>query len=456
MIGYNTLTEVATACRNLHKMSVVESGGLPYSLKLAVGYPYMITMNLDVEDGLVNGAIGTLKYIEYIIEDEQVTIYGTTEVDVEPQPSTSTKIRKRVRLWLEFPNPSMGQLCRVKAKPHVMCKCDVLDLKWTPIVTRAANIPLGGGENIKCRRNQFPVVSASMITIHKSQGGTFDEVVFNYDKLQQIKLVYVALSRVTSIDGLNLTNDKDDFKFYHGRGSTAPTVKDIRDEYDRMANHRLPTLSMQARAFCKRDVLAERNKDQGGYLHRRRQLILILSAFNAQRDIESDNILMNSDYMLISETWMNCANTVINGFELRASNNTALEHRTHCPSTSSELPVRVSVVGGSAIYRNLQSSTNCSEIIVNANKSCGNSILRKHNVGDICLMDVKVEHLTLFILGAVYIYPKASAEAMSLSITPAIFSKLNKINTELSARLGDSNRSMRRFQLRSTTEQLSC
>ncbi|GFS68630.1 ATP-dependent DNA helicase [Trichonephila clavipes] len=421
MIGYNRLTEVATARRILHKTSVVESGGLPYSLKQAVGYPYMITMNLDVENGLVNGAIGTLKYIEYLTEDEQVTIYGTTEVDVEPQPSTSTRIRKRVHLWLEFPNPSMGQLCRVKAKPHVMCKRDVLDLKWTPIVTRTANIPLGG--NIKCRRNQFTVVSASTITIHKSQGGTFDEVVFNCDKSQQIQLVYVALSRVTSIDGLYLTNDKDDFKFYHGRGSTAPTVKNIHDEYDWMANHRLPTLSMQARAFCKRDVLAERNEDQGGYLHRRRQLILIVSAFNAQSlvahagDIESDNILMNSDYMVISEAWMNCAKTVmINGFELRASNNTSLEHRIHCPSTSSELPVRVSAAGGSAIYRNLQSSTNCSEIIVNANKSCRNSVLRKHNVSDICLVDIKVEDLTLFILGAVYIHPKVSAEAVKLCL----------------------------------------
>ncbi|GFS58863.1 gamma-aminobutyric acid type B receptor subunit 1 [Trichonephila clavipes] len=165
-----------------------------------------------------------------------------------------------------------------------------------------------------------------------------------------------------------------------------------------MANHHLPTLSMQARAFCKRDVLAERNEDQGGYLHRRRQLILIVSAFNAQSlvahagDIESDNILMNSDYMVNSETWMNCANTVmINGFELRAT-------------------------GGSAIYRNLQSSTNCSEIIVNANTSCGNSVLRKHNVGDICLVDVKVEDLTLFILDAVYIHPKASAEAVKLCL----------------------------------------
>ncbi|GFW35158.1 uncharacterized protein TNCV_5067231 [Trichonephila clavipes] len=260
-------------------------------------------------------------------------------------------------------------------------------------------------------------------SLHKSQGGTFDEVVFNYDKSQQIQLVYVALSRVTSIDGLYLTNDKDGFKFYHGRGSTAATVKDIRVEYDRMANHHLPTLSMQARVFCKRDVLAERNEDQGGYLHRRRQLILIVSAYNTQSlaahagDIESYNILLNSDYMIISETWMNCANTVrINGFELRASNNTALEHRIHCPSTSSELAVRVSAAGGSAIYRNLQSSTNCSEIIVNANKSCRNSVLRKHNVGDICLMDVKVEDLTLFILGAVFIHPKASVEAVKLCL----------------------------------------
>ncbi|GFV07095.1 hypothetical protein TNCV_2478461 [Trichonephila clavipes] len=40
-----------------------------------------------------------------------------------------------------------------EANPFGLCKRDVLDLKWTPIVTRAANIPLGG--NIKCRRNHF-------------------------------------------------------------------------------------------------------------------------------------------------------------------------------------------------------------------------------------------------------------------------------------------------------------
>ncbi|GBP83135.1 Gamma-aminobutyric acid type B receptor subunit 1 [Eumeta japonica] len=43
-------------------------------------------------------------------------------------------------------------------------------------------------------------------------------------------------------------------------------------------------------------------------------------------------------------------------------------------------------------------------------------VLRKHNVGDICLVDVKVEDHTLFILGAVYIHPKASAEAVKLCL----------------------------------------
>ncbi|GFV14513.1 hypothetical protein TNCV_4286321 [Trichonephila clavipes] len=87
------------------------------------------------------------------------------------------------------------------------------------------------------------------------------------------------------------------------------------------------------------------------------------------------------DYMVISETWMNCANNVIDQWllEIRANNNTALKlPMPHCPSTSSKLPVRVSAARGSAIYRKpAKLLLNCrSEIIVNENKSCGNSVLR--------------------------------------------------------------------------------
>ncbi|KAF0727235.1 ATP-dependent DNA helicase PIF1-like [Aphis craccivora] len=45
------------------------------------------------------------------------------------------------------------------------------------------------------------------MTIHKSQGGTFPEIVYEYDKKHSQQLLYVALS----------ISSKNDFKLYHGR-----------------------------------------------------------------------------------------------------------------------------------------------------------------------------------------------------------------------------------------------
>ncbi len=83
-----------------------------------------------------------------------------------------------------------------------------------------------------------------------------------------------------------------------------------------------------------------------------------------------------------------------------------------CGTTSVQVPLaQVSPAGGSAIYRNLQSSTSGSQINL-----CQTSILKKHNVGDICQVDVKFEGRTLFLLGAVYIHPKTSAEDVKLCL----------------------------------------
>lgn len=56
--------------------------------------------------------------------------------------------------------------------------------------------------NLKNLDIQFPLISVSAIIIHKSQGGTFDEVVYAYDRRHEQSLVYVALSRVSSLRGL--------------------------------------------------------------------------------------------------------------------------------------------------------------------------------------------------------------------------------------------------------------
>ncbi|GFQ90284.1 uvrD_C_2 domain-containing protein [Trichonephila clavata] len=45
-------------------MRVDDTGGLPYELILVLNRPYMITNNIDVADGLSNGTVGKLCYVQ--------------------------------------------------------------------------------------------------------------------------------------------------------------------------------------------------------------------------------------------------------------------------------------------------------------------------------------------------------------------------------------------------------
>ena len=51
-----------------------ETGGLVKCLKLKLEAKVMLTVNLDVQDRLINGQIGVVKHLE-IIEDKVSTIY---------------------------------------------------------------------------------------------------------------------------------------------------------------------------------------------------------------------------------------------------------------------------------------------------------------------------------------------------------------------------------------------
>lgn len=271
IVGYKDNSQLVSARTKLHKMSVSETGCLPYLLRLVVGMYYMMTTNVEVGDGIVNGAIGELKYVEFIDDD--------------PQQSPN-------RLWFKFENTAIGAQLRIKSRPLIYSKPGILQQDWTPISKRAANIKLSSA--IKCKRTQFPVVSACALTIHKSQGGTFTEIVFNYDKSQEQQLVYVAMSRVSSLQGLYLTNVTNSFKFYHAKGSNNPKMKDLRNEMQRLENHKLLTLSDEMIQFisnkCHSDVLMSLN---------------VQSLHAHSRDISTDGVLTLADFFAFSETWMN-------------------------------------------------------------------------------------------------------------------------------------------------------
>ncbi|GFY01163.1 ATP-dependent DNA helicase [Trichonephila clavipes] len=50
--------------QKLHKMSLIDTNGLPYQTTFVVNIYYMITTNIDVSDGLANGAVGKLVHVE--------------------------------------------------------------------------------------------------------------------------------------------------------------------------------------------------------------------------------------------------------------------------------------------------------------------------------------------------------------------------------------------------------
>lgn len=84
-------------------MNVVETGGLSYYLKLAVGYPNMITINLDVENGLLRRAIDTLKYIESLTKEELAAYYEAVTLRFRSlsQSSSLTGIRRSCKVYMD-------------------------------------------------------------------------------------------------------------------------------------------------------------------------------------------------------------------------------------------------------------------------------------------------------------------------------------------------------------------
>ena len=74
---------------NIKNLKTTETYGLPLQIDLKVGAKYMMTVNLDIEDGLVNGACGQLIMIDH----------GKLQKTNETVPC---------RLWIKFNEEKTG------------------------------------------------------------------------------------------------------------------------------------------------------------------------------------------------------------------------------------------------------------------------------------------------------------------------------------------------------------
>jgi len=143
------------------------------------------------------------------------------------------------RIWLVFPDKNTGMVARRKAAAFLAEHN--IDRRAVPIVRRTSSIPLNNNKTIVGKRNHFPLISGCAMTIHKSQGGTYDEMVYEYSKSHSIPLLYVALTRVTSLEGLFICKSQDNLRFYHGR-RVDPSVSSLQQEFKRLSLNKLTTL----------------------------------------------------------------------------------------------------------------------------------------------------------------------------------------------------------------------
>ncbi|GFX80884.1 ATP-dependent DNA helicase [Trichonephila clavipes] len=150
-------------------MSSIDTNGLPYETVYVKNIYYMIAKDIDVTDELANGAVGKLVIVETNYEGLVRTI------------------------WLEFPDlPQIG--LRRKAARYA-AEINVSRMA-VPIVLRSSNIPFNNNKTIFVKRTHVPLVYACATTIHKSQGNTYSEIVYEYDRRHSQSLLYVALYHV--------------------------------------------------------------------------------------------------------------------------------------------------------------------------------------------------------------------------------------------------------------------
>ena len=132
-----------------------------------------------------------------------------------------------------------------------------------------------------------------------------------------------------------MTNATNDFTFYHGSGSVA---QGVREEYVCLERHELPTLEKKViRVMPNHRDREDKQETTFAISHN------VQSLHAHKEDVETDYVLMRSDYLVLNETWMDSDSHVsLNNYDL-----VHLKKREHGRTA-----------GGVAIYRHIDCLTN--------------------------------------------------------------------------------------------------
>ena len=155
------------------------------SLTVVEGMIVVQTANVDVEDGLTNGATGVVKHIDFRWME------GTNRPSI---------------IWILFDDPRVDRATREKNRKFYNSS---IHPNWTPVFEKQRTFI----HSYKTfQRSQFPVTPASGKTVYKAESATVDRVVVDLSqgkdkngkdrKYIMPHMHYVAFSRVKKLDDL--------------------------------------------------------------------------------------------------------------------------------------------------------------------------------------------------------------------------------------------------------------
>ena len=150
-----------------------KTGNLRKVLHVKVGVRVMLTTNIDVSDGLMNGAVWNCQICH-----------------------NQGNYKEGQVILVEFDNTDVGQ----GAKSNSQYKH--INNKAVPIYKTQAIFPVHGKTSCQASHTQFPLVLAWAITIHKCQGLTLPEIAVDMTPAKghyTVGQAYVAFSRITHL-----------------------------------------------------------------------------------------------------------------------------------------------------------------------------------------------------------------------------------------------------------------
>ena len=231
-----------------------ETGGLHSTLKLAIGACVMLTANVDVSDGLVNGARGEVVH---------VVTNNNSEV---------------TNVLVKFDNSRVG-LKSIQTSPHRSRFPHAVPLNKYEVVFFAK-----GKRGSESKRLQFPLTLAWATTIHKVQGLTLDEIVVDMKggRLSPGQ-AYVAFSRVKTLKGLHILN------------LNVKAIKKSIDVENEMVRLNTNLLQQVPEVLCNSSS------------HVTIALLNVRLIIAKLPDITADNSLRSASILCFCETWLNAS-----------------------------------------------------------------------------------------------------------------------------------------------------